>query len=158
MGSSLSDRDQDDDRFNLLSDEKMNSSIEKDESSQRSSTDTKALTTSSVISPSYSPKEVAPIIKEGSKTTVRPLPTLNVFNRQSTFKESNNDLEQLAELRFDRSDGVMGFAYPLQISWFFSICGAEYCHTYFWIAKDLFWMQVLKNIIDKLILFKVLLL
>ena len=29
----------------------------------------------------------------------------------------------------------------IAIGWFFSVAGTEYCHTYFWIAKDLAWMQ-----------------
>lgn len=27
------------------------------------------------------------------------------------------------------------------VGWFLSVNGTEYCHTYFWIAKDLAWMQ-----------------
>eukprot|EP01031_Cornospumella_fuschlensis_P023144 gene23144-28127_t len=43
-----------------------------------------------------------------------------------------------------RSEGrpsYYGFTNPLKLQWFFSVIGAEYCHTYFWIAKDLAWMQ-----------------
>lgn len=36
---------------------------------------------------------------------------------------------------------IWGFTNPLTVSWFFSVIGSEYCHTYFWIAKDLAWMQ-----------------
>jgi hypothetical protein len=28
------------------------------------------------------------------------------------------------------------------MEWFYSIEGAEHCHTYFWIGKDLAWMQI----------------
>lgn len=40
-----------------------------------------------------------------------------------------------------RRESVLGFTNPLTINWFFSVVGVEYCHTYFWIAKDLAWMQ-----------------
>jgi hypothetical protein len=36
---------------------------------------------------------------------------------------------------------VYGFSTPLSLSWFTSSVGAEHCHTYFWIIKDLAWMQ-----------------
>lgn len=36
---------------------------------------------------------------------------------------------------------ICGFTNPLTVRWFFSVIGSEYCHTYFWIAKDLAWMQ-----------------
>lgn len=38
-------------------------------------------------------------------------------------------------------ESIFGFTNPLTIDWFFSVVGVEYCHTYFWIAKDLAWMQ-----------------
>lgn len=40
---------------------------------------------------------------------------------------------------------VAGFSSPLTIKWFVSVVGTEYCHTYFWIAKDLAWMQGLRD-------------
>lgn len=36
---------------------------------------------------------------------------------------------------------VCGFTNPLTVRWFLSIVGSEYCHIYFWIIKDLCWMQ-----------------
>jgi hypothetical protein len=41
----------------------------------------------------------------------------------------------------EEEDGLMGFGEPFTISWLFSITGAEYCHVYFWIFKDLAWTQ-----------------
>ena len=40
-------------------------------------------------------------------------------------------------------DGVSiaGFTNALSVEWFTSVVGSEYCHTYFWIAKDIAWMQ-----------------
>jgi hypothetical protein len=35
----------------------------------------------------------------------------------------------------------LGFSKPLRLSWFISVVGADYCLIYFWIAKDLSWMQ-----------------
>lgn len=40
-----------------------------------------------------------------------------------------------------RRKAVFGFSSPLTFKWFVSVVGTEYCHTYFWIAKDLAWMQ-----------------
>ena len=37
--------------------------------------------------------------------------------------------------------GYLGLAEPFSIDWCFSVIGAEYCHTYFWILKDLAWTQ-----------------
>ncbi len=44
-----------------------------------------------------------------------------------------------------RKKSVAGFTFPLSWRWLISVVGAEYCHTYFWIAKDLMWMQGLRN-------------
>jgi hypothetical protein len=38
-------------------------------------------------------------------------------------------------------EGYLGFTHPFSFAWFFSIAGAEYCHTYFWTCKDLAWTQ-----------------
>lgn len=35
----------------------------------------------------------------------------------------------------------LGFNKPLSGSWFISATGVDYCLMYFWIAKDLSWMQ-----------------
>jgi len=40
-----------------------------------------------------------------------------------------------------RRKTVAGFSGPVTFKWFISVMGTEYCHTYFWIAKDLAWMQ-----------------
>lgn len=44
-----------------------------------------------------------------------------------------------------RRKSVAGFTMPLSWRWFVSVVGTEYCHTYFWIAKDLAWMQGLRD-------------
>ncbi len=36
---------------------------------------------------------------------------------------------------------LLGITNPLTLRWFFSIIGSEYCHIYFWIVKDLAWVQ-----------------
>lgn len=36
---------------------------------------------------------------------------------------------------------VLGFTFPFSVEWCFSINGAEYCHVYLWICKDLAWTQ-----------------
>jgi hypothetical protein len=46
----------------------------------------------------------------------------------------------------DEEEGVCGFGEPLRASWFFTITGAEYCHVYFWILKDLSWTQELRYV------------
>lgn len=38
-------------------------------------------------------------------------------------------------------EGYMGFSQPWSVDWCFSVIGSEYCHTYFWILKDLAWTQ-----------------
>jgi hypothetical protein len=45
----------------------------------------------------------------------------------------------------DRRRSFAGFTNPLTLSWFVSVFGVEHCHTYFWIFKDLAWMQGLRN-------------
>jgi hypothetical protein len=45
------------------------------------------------------------------------------------------------EWHFNTRNSILGFTNPLSANWFFSVIGSEYCHTYFWIAKDLAWMQ-----------------
>jgi hypothetical protein len=42
--------------------------------------------------------------------------------------------------------GILGFTFPITIEWYFSPTGAEYCHTYFWICKDLAWTQEWRNL------------
>lgn len=44
-----------------------------------------------------------------------------------------------------RRTSSLGFTAPLSWRWFVSVVGTEYCHTYFWIAKDLAWMQGLRE-------------
>jgi len=41
----------------------------------------------------------------------------------------------------EQEEGYLGFSEPWSIDWCFSVIGAEYCHTYFWILKDLAWTQ-----------------
>lgn len=36
---------------------------------------------------------------------------------------------------------IWGFSTALSSQWFFSVVGSEHFHTYWWIAKDLCWMQ-----------------
>jgi hypothetical protein len=52
-----------------------------------------------------------------------------------------SELEDDSDLSNGRRKMVWGFASPLSLKWFISVVGTEYCHTYFWIAKDLAWMQ-----------------
>jgi hypothetical protein len=49
---------------------------------------------------------------------------------------SDDNLNNIAE-----EYSVLGFSTPLSIEWFFSVVGTEYCHIYFWLLKDLAWMQ-----------------
>jgi hypothetical protein len=70
---------------------------------------------------------------------------------------ANEDQEDLLEAEdksktwpFSRSNQTRrktaaGFSAPLSWRWFVSVVGTEYCHTYFWIAKDLAWMQGLRD-------------
>lgn len=44
-------------------------------------------------------------------------------------------------LAYEKQFSVYGFSKPLTCSYLFGTVGCEYCHTYFWIAKDLFWAQ-----------------
>eukprot|EP01038_Epipyxis_sp_PR26KG_P007643 gene7643-10403_t len=44
-------------------------------------------------------------------------------------------------MRRENNNRKYGFSTPLTCSWFFSVIGAEYSHAYFWIFKDLAWMQ-----------------
>lgn len=43
--------------------------------------------------------------------------------------------------KYDDYQFVTINGYLLALRWFFSVAGTEYCHTYFWIGKDLAWMQ-----------------
>jgi hypothetical protein len=54
------------------------------------------------------------------------------------FRKIASD-ENLA--RSSHPHSVLGFTTPLTVKWFFSVVGAEYCHIYFWLLKDLAWMQ-----------------
>lgn len=49
------------------------------------------------------------------------------------------------DMAHSRRKSVLGFSTPLTLGWFVSVIGTEYCHTYFWIAKDLAWMQGLRD-------------
>jgi hypothetical protein len=44
-----------------------------------------------------------------------------------------------------RRSSFAGFTNSLTLSWFISVFGVEHCHTYFWITKDLAWMQGLRS-------------
>lgn len=41
----------------------------------------------------------------------------------------------------EEEEAPFGFSEPFSSDWCFSVIGAEYCHTYFWILKDLAWTQ-----------------
>ena len=49
-------------------------------------------------------------------------------------EKSSNNLDH-------NQKSIWGFTFPITIEWYFSPTGAEYCHTYFWIFKDLAWTQ-----------------
>lgn len=56
------------------------------------------------------------------------------------FRKIPSD-ENLTNHHYSTRYSVLGFTTPLTINWFYSIIGAEYCHIYFWLIKDLSWMQ-----------------
>jgi hypothetical protein len=43
--------------------------------------------------------------------------------------------------RYSTRYSVIGFTTPLTVKWLYSVVGSEYCHIYFWLCKDLSWMQ-----------------
>jgi len=66
-------------------------------------------------------------------------PVGGVDAKGEPFKAS--DSGGRAEAEAGQEEGYLGFSEPWSIDWCFSVIGAEYCHTYFWILKDLAWTQ-----------------
>ena len=62
----------------------------------------------------------------------------HVLRMESMEMETSTNIPRLDDNKIFH---VYGFSQPLTATWFFGVVGAEYSHTYFWIAKDLFWMQ-----------------
>ncbi len=65
-------------------------------------------------------------------------------NRSRSTSLSNGSLSFSHSPRTIYTSGrprLLGITNPLTVRWFFSIIGSEYCHIYFWIIKDLAWVQ-----------------
>ena len=55
--------------------------------------------------------------------------------------DDDDDDDNNGRVADDEIQSVWGFTYPWSADWCLSVIGSEYCHSYFWIAKDLAWTQ-----------------
>ena len=80
-------------------------------------------------------------------TNVQPFPPSSLPNdyhkvvKSSIGSSSNKSSPDKIEQENEGSGGYLGLSQPWSVDWCFSVIGAEYCHTYFWILKDLAWTQ-----------------
>lgn len=74
-------------------------------------------------------------VKEASKSSVTALSAT-----PETSSSSDTVVTEEIYIYVD-PPSILGFNYPCTVEWFFSVVGCEYCHTYFWICKDLAWTQ-----------------
>ena len=82
-----------------------------------------------------SPNNTYDVVNQFPSVAIRTRFNSNFLEDATIYIYSNNT----------RIKSVLGFSTPLSLGWFFSVIGTEYCHTYFWIFKDLAWMQGLRK-------------
>lgn len=66
----------------------------------------------------------------------------SVVSQEITNENESVDLLTSNITILSKPYSYWGFSTPLQLCWFLSITGTEYCHAYFWIIADLAWMQI----------------
>jgi hypothetical protein len=76
-----------------------------------------------------------------SRTTTRTQPLSYPNNKQSSSL-----FPSPSEIYSSSRPRILGITNPWSIKWIFSITGAECCHLYIWVIKDLAWVQSWREI------------